>query len=273
VVVFTGWATTRDWSRLQGRVPAAVLVWDYEFWVEGDSDMRARMRAAFAQSGLTLVAGSTAVASMLDAMGLAAAVIIPPGIDHSVFAGGPDVRARTAVGLLDRSGPRRGIDDAVAALERVRERDHDVRCLVAGRGAHEVPNWLERRATASDAQLAVFYQELAVFVLPSRVEGLGLPPLEAMACGAAVVVTDNGGSRQYARDGENCLVVPVGDVEAMSDAVLRLLRDDELRARVAAEGNTTALTFTWERAVGALEHLLAELASGSSELSASTGSQ
>jgi glycosyltransferase involved in cell wall biosynthesis len=147
----------------------------------------------------------------------------------------------------------------MVASEAIHESDAAVRVVAAGTLGDEVPGWMERLPAESDAALADFYRELAVFVLPSRFEGLGLPALEAMACGAAVVVTDNGGSRQYARNGENCLVVPVGDSDAMADAVLRLLRDDALRARIASAGTATALTYTWDRSTDELEHLLAEI--------------
>lgn len=259
VYLFTSWTTALDWPRLRGRAPAGVLVWDYEFWVEGDHERRASMRAAFAQPGLTLIAGSDAVASMLETMELPVSAVIPPGIDHSVFQRGDGLAPRTAAGFLARTGPRRGMDDAVAALEAVRAQQPDTPFLVAGQSDREFPDWLQPRASGTDAQLADFYRELAVFALPSKVEGLGLPALEAMACGAAVVVTDNGGSGQYARHGENCLVVPVDDAAAMSDAVLCLLRDEARRARVAAAGTATAATYTWARATDALEQQLTEI--------------
>jgi len=259
VYLFTSWLTMHAWPSLRGHAPAIALVWDYEFWVEAEPDVRASMRAAFAQPDLTLIAGSDAVASMLTTMELPVAATIPPGLDHDIFHPADAAAPRVAAGLLARTGPRRGMDDAVAALQAVRVHQPDTQCVVAGQGDGEFPSWMQRRASETDAQLADFYRELAVFILPSRMEGLGLPALEAMACGAAVVVTDNGGSREYARDGENCFVVPVGDVEAMGAAVLRLLEDDELRRRVASAGTATALTFSWDRAAAALEEVLAEV--------------
>jgi glycosyltransferase involved in cell wall biosynthesis len=254
--LFTGWSTLRDWPRVRGSAPANVLVWDYEFWAEGGDELRASMRAAFAQPDLALVAGSAAVAAMLEAMALPITATIPPGLDHEVFHPGAGPGTRAGVGLLYRPGARRGIDDALAALERVHARDGSTRLSMGGRPERALPQWLDHRATDSDAELGDFYRSLAVFVLPSRVEGLGLPALEAMACGTTVVVTDNGGSRDYARDGDNCLVVPTGDPEAMAGAVERLLDDDDLRARLAAAGVATAAGYTWERATDALERVL-----------------
>src|SRR5262249_19811803 len=144
------------------------------------------------------------------------------------------------VGYLHRTAARRGIPDALRALERVRSAMPEVVIEAGASTGDDVPPWIVTCATTTDDELAAFYDRLTVFLLPSRAEGLGLPALEAMACGAAVVVTDNGGSGQYARDGENALVVPVGDDEAMAEAMLALLRDDGLRNRIAAAGSVTA---------------------------------
>lgn len=78
-----------------------------------------------------------------------------------------------------------------------------------------------------------------VYVLPSRYEGFGLPLLEAMACGAPIVASDVPVVHEIVHDGENGLLVPCGDPTALASALLRLLGDPELRARLAAGGEET----------------------------------
>lgn len=95
-----------------------------------------------------------------------------------------------------------------------------------------------------------------VFASGAWHEGFNMPPLEAMACGVPVVMTDDGGSRDYARDGHNALVVPVRDAKAMRRGIHRLLDDEALRVRLIEEGLRTAHAFTWERATRALVELL-----------------
>lgn len=77
-----------------------------------------------------------------------------------------------------------------------------------------------------------------VFLYPSNY-GEGVPKvlIEAAACGRACVTTDTEGCREVVRDGENGFLVPAGDIPAMGDAVLRLLNDDALRARMAARSH------------------------------------
>ena len=78
-----------------------------------------------------------------------------------------------------------------------------------------------------------------VYILPTRYEGFGLPLLEAMACRAPVVTTDIPVVREIVHDGENSLLVPRGDSQALARAVLRLLEDAELRWRLADGGERT----------------------------------
>jgi len=82
------------------------------------------------------------------------------------------------------------------------------------------------------------YSMLQVKVLPSSREGTPNAVLEAMACGVPVVVTDVADNAHIVPDGDVGFVVPVGDVEALTDRVGRLLGDEALRARLA--GNARA---------------------------------
>ena len=64
---------------------------------------------------------------------------------------------------------------------------------------------------------------LPIYLCPSWDEGLGMPSMEAMACGSALVTYDNGGSRDYAHDGETALVAPRRDLPALVGALGRIL--------------------------------------------------
>ncbi|WP_322354238.1 glycosyltransferase, partial [Paratractidigestivibacter sp.] len=87
-------------------------------------------------------------------------------------------------------------------------------------------------------------------------EGYGLTCVEAMACGCALVVTDFAGSKEYAVNGANSLVVPVGDIGAISRGVVEVLSDRELRAILSAGGLKTAQNLDWEVAVEKFARLL-----------------
>ena len=109
-------------------------------------------------------------------------------------------------------------------------------------------------STLSLATLGVQQDELARHISKGRVfasacwhEGFNFCPLEAMACGVPVAMTDDGGSREYAVDRENALVVPVNDPQAMRDAIQELLENKSLRLHLIKNGLWTASRYTWDR--------------------------
>ena len=74
-------------------------------------------------------------------------------------------------------------------------------------------------------------------------EGFGLPPLEAMAAGVPVVATAAGALPEVL--GDAALLVPAGDVEALSDALGRALDDADSRSRLVHAGRARAATYSW----------------------------
>lgn len=86
-----------------------------------------------------------------------------------------------------------------------------------------------------------------VFLNTTDVDNTPVSVLEAMACGLCVASTDAGGLPQLLRDGEDALLVRVGDAEAMAARVLRLLREPELAQRLSGTAAERAAGFGWER--------------------------
>ncbi|GIW07637.1 MAG: glycosyl transferase family 1 [Dehalococcoidia bacterium] len=102
-----------------------------------------------------------------------------------------------------------------------------------------------------DADTPALLSAARAFVFPSLYEGFGLPPLEAMACGTPVVVSNTSSLPEVV--GEAGLLVPPTDVAALAGALRRVLEDDDLAAALRAKGLRQARRFRWEKA--ALETL------------------
>jgi len=101
-----------------------------------------------------------------------------------------------------------------------------------------------------DETLIGYYHTADVFALPSiniggRFEGFGLVYLEAGAAGLPVIGTLGCGAEEAIVDGETGFLVPQYDVEALAGAIIRLLTDADLRARMGAAGRARAAAFSW----------------------------
>ena len=79
--------------------------------------------------------------------------------------------------------------------------------------------------------------------------------VEAMACGCALVTTANGGSAEYARDGETAVVCGAS-ADDMAEALAELARDDARRARLATNGARFVERFRWSSSAARLEELV-----------------
>lgn len=176
-------------------------------------------------------------------------VIVPPGIDHDTYY--PRSRGSHSgkrVLVLSRSEGWRGLQIFLDAMESVRKEVKDVKIVAAGHSGSSLRTSCPvEYVRPSDDELANLYASSDVFVLPSFLEGLPVPPLEAMACGGAVVLTDCMGTRDYAVDRENCLMVPSKDSDSLADAILRAITDDSLSGKLRRNGPSAAAPWTYER--------------------------
>jgi glycosyltransferase involved in cell wall biosynthesis len=163
--------------------------------------------------------------------------VIPNGVDHAVFTGeGPRATGDyvLAVGTLE---PRKNLERTIAATARL-----GVELRVAGdsgwggvrpNGAH-----VRMLGYVDDLELASLYRGALCVAYPSLYEGFGIPVLEAMACGAAVV-TSRGGACEEVADGTAELVDPL-DVGAIADGIEAAI------AKGAGRGIERAARFTWD---------------------------
>jgi glycosyltransferase involved in cell wall biosynthesis len=108
-----------------------------------------------------------------------------------------------------------------------------------------------------ESTLRALYAGAFLFALPSKHEGFGLPALEAMTYGAAVICSDIPALREVTAG--HALLVPPGDVPAWSEAIGGLLDDPEAREGLAARGQQRAAGFSWTESVAATHQLYLEV--------------
>ena len=166
--------------------------------------------------------------------------VVSAGVDTARFFADGE-RTDDTVLMLYHTDPRKGAADGIEALTILRETLPDVRVRMCGTvRPQRLPSWISFDFHPLDADLRRLYSTSTVFLYPSRYEGFGLPPLEAMACGCPVVTTDVGAVAEFATDQRNALVVQPGDTRGMANALHRMLSDTRLRTDLAASGLETA---------------------------------
>ena len=153
--------------------------------------------------------------------------------------------------------PRKNLVALLEAFARVRQREDVQLALVGRRGWLFEPIFrrlaelnLESHVVVHEhptrAELPALYSAAAALAFPSLYEGFGLPVLEAMVCGCPVVASDRASLPEVV--GEAGLLVPAIDVEALAEALLRVLGAPSLRADLVRRGFERARGFSWERA-------------------------
>ena len=117
----------------------------------------------------------------------------------------------------------------------------------------------------SDEQINDLFNEATVFVQTSVHEGFCLPPLEAMAAGAPVIMTDSNGNRDYMKDGVNCLEVRQNDPNDLKEKLEKLFSDKKLQEKLRKNGLKTAAEYDWPVIIDKLEKYFSSLADEASK--------
>jgi len=182
--------------------------------------------------------------------------IVSNGVDEFFTPDGDENDYVLFVGTIE---PRKGLDDLLAVWDSLpHPRPRLVLCGDAGWGEVRLPRDAEVTGYVDRARLRELYRHARAFVYPSRYEGFGIPPLEAMACGAPVIATRTGAIPEYA-EGAALLVDP-GDRDALREALLRMLSEKSLRRELRVRGPERARTYSWDRSAVLMSELFAEAA-------------
>ena len=192
------------------------------------------------------------------------AVAIHNGVDAAKYAGGNGATIRATLGLkletplvvyAARLYPQKRPLDAAQVFARVAAVRPDVHFAFIGSGPMEEEADAALRYFPDPARLHRFVQQdnipdwlaaSTIWLFPTEAENLSIAVAEATAAGCSIVSTTCPSNEEILTSGENAFLVPVGDVDAMTEATLRLLDDTSLRERFSANARKTSARFTRE---------------------------
>jgi glycosyltransferase involved in cell wall biosynthesis len=215
----------------------------------------------------------TAARSVARAFGLAEeqVAVVRNGVDTATFH--PLAEADREPGRIlfvgDAEDQNKGFRYLLLALRQLASSLRFQLVVVQRAWSNRPPLWarelgLEDRVTFMDSlsqeELVRQYNRAQLLVSPSLYEGFGLPAAEALACGTPVVATTAGALREIVDHGESGLVVPLGDVEALAEAV-RILLEDPARCRAMGDAGARRVRerFSWRRTAEEMTALYEEV--------------
>ena len=213
-------------------------------------------RAAWSVRMPTITVSNTLVARLEQLTGEAVRAVIPNGIDPAQYYPVAGAK-REAIGTIFSLHPNKAPQDIIRLVNRVAEAFPEVPRLVFSteRRPRSLSDCGYERCPSID-RVREIYSESLVWLLASHSEGLPGPVLEAMACGAVVISTDNEGSLEVIQDGVNGLIVPKGDFDTFIEKIRLVLSDRTLRNNLAQAGFETVERFTWANAADRMEEFL-----------------
>ncbi len=247
---------------------------------------RSALEEAVARCSDLLFASTTAEATQLiDLYGADPdrIEVVPPGVDHALFASGDRAAARRGLGFpagrpvllfVGRIQRLKGLDLAIETLAELRD-PHALLVAIggpSGPGGHEELSRV--RDLASDlgvagqirwvpprrhADLVQYYRAADVCVVPSRSESFGLVALEAAASGTPVVAASVGGLRSLIDDGSTGFLVDGREPRAYASAVATILGDGELAGWMGANAASASLRYSWTMTAARMRRLYGDL--------------
>lgn len=191
------------------------------------------------------------------------AVVLVTPVDKTLFyCKDKSWNSPRRVCLLHHDYDWKGYKDGIAAIREVRSQNQAVDLVVFGeklkdpRSLYEDAGFdFEYHYRPTGDRLRKIYASCDIYLCPSWYEGLGMPPMEAMACRCALVTTDTGGCRDYAIHGETALVSPPREAGKLAENLAAVLRDERLMRTLAENGHRKILEFDWDENCRRLVHL------------------
>ncbi len=193
-------------------------------------------------------------------LGVSDMIYIPNFIDEKLFVKKNAHSNRIYdVAMMYSTAEVKGSQYGINALELVKKRFENFTAVIFASCPRDkkIPQWIDYIEKPSQKFLIdSIYNNSKIYLCTSLSEGWSLPPMEAMACGAAVVTTRNGGVNEFCTNGETALMCDVKNSEQMSDGIIQLLNDKTLYDKLTEQGLNKIREFSFENSLNKLNGIL-----------------
>jgi glycosyltransferase involved in cell wall biosynthesis len=262
VTIATWWETARwiqSWPQSKGA--KAYFIRHHEIHGGDPSKVIETYRYPFQK----LVIANWLKTLMADQYGDPGAVLIPNGVDWKQFNFQPrEKRSTPTIGMLFGVVDWKGAKVAFNAIRLVQQRLPQLRVICFG--AHPLdavenpPDNFEYHFRPNQTDIPELYRMTDCWLIPSTIEGFGMPGLEAAACGCPLVSTRCGGPEDYIEHGNNGYLVDVDDVEAIANHIYHVVTMDPGSWRqMSCNSSDYVQRFDWDISAGVLEEALFNL--------------
>lgn len=177
--------------------------------------------------------------------------IVPNGVDLNKFQNPNDKfqnnpNQKTII-TVSRLVPKNGVDILIRAMEKVKKETPEAICQIVGDGRQRkelekltrklgLENEIQFSGSIPNHEIPKYLAQAAVFVRPSRSEGLGTAFLEAMACGVPVLATPVGGIPDFLKENETGLFCKTENPEDLAQKIISIFKDENLRSKLIENG-------------------------------------
>ena len=186
--------------------------------------------------------------------------VVHYGLNNKLFETGEKSPFPTVL-YFNRLKKYKNVDHLIRAFKTVKERFSKARLLIVGCRGGEYEEELKGLVSSlnlqndvefhafikEDGQKNMVLQRAWVHILPSRREGWGISVIEAAICGTPTIAYNVPGLNCSVRNSETGILVPYADIEALAEAMTKMLIDDELRERLSEGAVKWAKRFTWDK--------------------------
>lgn len=202
----------------------------------------------FVNSGIDkFIAVSEPIGNQIKQITKKDVVVIPNGIEYEYFYPRTSEKENYIL-FVGSSASNKGLKYFLRAFYLIKEKFPHLKAKIVSQNNENITDInIEVVNVGTDREkLGDIYSKALIYVSQSFGDSFGLPPLEAMASGTAVILTETDGSKQYAINKVNSIIVSIKNSTQTATAIIELLKNDNLRKTLEKEGIVTAEKYKWE---------------------------